>query len=59
MDLCVIPVCCNFMGMLIFFAVFQFLPFQFSYNQRKPYIYIYIYNKFLDQAEHDIACYYV
>jgi hypothetical protein len=35
MDLCVTPVCCNFKVMLIFFVVFQFPSFQFSYNQRK------------------------
>jgi len=51
MDLCVTPVCCNFKVMLIFFAVFEFLSFQFSYNQRKQ-----IFFSVLDQAEHDIAC---
>jgi len=39
MDLCLTPVCCNFKVMLIFFAVFQFLSFQFSYNQRKPLLF--------------------
>jgi len=39
MDLCVTPVCCNFKVMLIFFTVFQFLSFQFSYNQRKPLLF--------------------
>lgn len=41
MDLCATPVCCNFKVMLIFFAVFQFLSFQFSYNQRKKFFFFF------------------